>query len=114
MSVPSCNSGHFQLVERCVIIRLLRNTRSRAKKKCAKWYGLEFGDEVKLDVPLKESAPRVPPPHGDHIFYYPQVDTLAKLSEGKNWNFADIRPDAVVFAPCQHAHQVNCLRLTLI
>ncbi|EHK44809.1 hypothetical protein TRIATDRAFT_299659 [Trichoderma atroviride IMI 206040] len=61
-----------------------------------KWYGLEFGDEVKLETPLKESAPRVPPPHGDHIFYYPQIDTLAKLSEGKNWTFADIRPDAVI------------------
>ncbi|GFP55947.1 short chain dehydrogenase sirQ [Trichoderma asperellum] len=69
-----------------------------------KWYGLEFGDEVKRELPLRESAPRVPSPHGDHIFYYPQVDTLAKLSEGKNWNFADIRPDAIIgFVPNHNA-----------
>lgn len=60
---------------------------------------------MKLETPLKESAPRVPPPHGDHIFYYPQIDTLSKLSQGKNWNFADIRPDAVVFSPYQSALQ---------
>ncbi|KAE9371307.1 hypothetical protein N431DRAFT_545584 [Stipitochalara longipes BDJ] len=48
----------------------------------------------------KESAPRVPAPYAEHIFYYPQVDTLAKLSEGKSWKFADIRPDAIVgFVP---------------
>ncbi|KAL6907298.1 hypothetical protein GGI43DRAFT_431350 [Trichoderma evansii] len=65
-----------------------------------KWYGLEFGDEVKRELPLKESAPRVASPHGDHIFYYPQIDALLKLSEGKNWTFADIRPDAIIgFVP---------------
>ena len=47
-------------------------------------------------LPLKENAPRVQAPYGDHIFYYPQVDTLSKLSEGKKWKFADIRPDAIV------------------
>lgn len=53
-------------------------------------------------VPLKESAPRVPSPYGDHIFYYSQIDTLARLSKGKNWKFADIRPDAIVVPhlPC--------------
>ncbi|KAL7919088.1 hypothetical protein ACQKWADRAFT_330032 [Trichoderma austrokoningii] len=69
-----------------------------------KWYGLEFGDEIKRELPLKENAPRVPPPYGDHIFYYPQIDTLAKLSAGKNWKFADIRPDAVIgFVPNNNA-----------
>ena len=51
-------------------------------------------------TPLKESAPRVPAPYGDAILYYPQIDTLAALSEGKKWKFADIRPDAIVgFVP---------------
>lgn len=67
---------------------------------------------MKRELPLKESAPRVPSPHGDHIFYYPQIDTLVKLSEGKNWNFADIRPDSVVFFSFHFASQENCPRLT--
>jgi hypothetical protein len=46
--------------------------------------------------PSEENAPRVPALYGDHIFYYPQVDTLSKLSAGKKWKFADIRPDAIV------------------
>lgn len=61
-----------------------------------KWYGFEFGTKVHRVTPLKESAPRVPSPYGDHLFYYPQIDTLTKLAEGKNWKFADIRPDAIV------------------
>jgi hypothetical protein len=61
-----------------------------------KWYGFEFGDKVERVLPLKENAPRVQAPYGDHIFYYPQVDTLSKLSEGKKWKFADIRPDVIV------------------
>jgi hypothetical protein len=60
------------------------------------WYGFEFGKKVERVTPLKENAPRVAAPYAEHIFYYPQVDTLAKLSEGKSWKFADIRPDAIV------------------
>lgn len=58
-------------------------------------------------VPLKESAPRVPAPYGDHIFYYPQIDTLAKLSKDKNWKFADIRPDAIVLTLIPPGFHVN-------
>ncbi|RDW77831.1 hypothetical protein BP6252_05884 [Coleophoma cylindrospora] len=65
-----------------------------------KWYGFEFGDKVQRLVPVKESHPRIPAPYGDHIFYYPQIDALASLAEGKPWKFADIRPDAIVgFVP---------------
>jgi hypothetical protein len=64
-----------------------------------KGYGFEFGDKVERVLPLKEKAPRVPAPYGDHIFYYPQVDTLSKLPEHKKWKFADIRPDAIVRSP---------------
>lgn len=46
--------------------------------------------------PFKESNPRVPAPLGDSIFYYDQVDLLAKLADGKAWTYADIRPDPVV------------------
>jgi hypothetical protein len=72
------------------------STSHRNEADSAKWHGFEFGKKVSRITPLKESAPRIPSPYGDHIFYYPQVDTLAKLSEGKSWKFADIRPDAIV------------------
>ncbi|KAF8855381.1 hypothetical protein BDZ45DRAFT_793509 [Acephala macrosclerotiorum] len=63
-------------------------------------YDFEFGTKVHRKTPLKETTPRVPPPYRDHLFYYPQIDTLTKLSEGKSWKFADIRPDAIVgFVP---------------
>ncbi|KAH7354988.1 hypothetical protein BKA65DRAFT_581662 [Rhexocercosporidium sp. MPI-PUGE-AT-0058] len=65
-----------------------------------KWYGFEFGTKVKRSTPLKENAPRVAEPYGQHILYYPQIDTLTQLAEGKKWKFADIRPDAIVgFVP---------------
>jgi len=65
-----------------------------------KWYGFEFGNAIQQKLPLKESTPRLGPPYGEHIFYYPQIDALKELSEGKKWAFADIRPDAIVgFVP---------------
>jgi len=71
------------------------------------WYGFEFGSQVKRSTPLSESAPRVPPPHGDHIFYYHQIDALAQLAKGKTWKFADIRPDAIVgFVPNHNAMNI--------
>ncbi|CZR63447.1 uncharacterized protein PAC_13344 [Phialocephala subalpina] len=64
------------------------------------WYGFEFGTNVYRETPLKENAPRVPSPYGDHPFFYPQIDTLTRLAEGKSWKFADIRPNAIVgFVP---------------
>ncbi|PVH73631.1 hypothetical protein DL98DRAFT_519818 [Cadophora sp. DSE1049] len=72
----------------------------RTRTESKQWYGFEFGTKVERQTPLKESAPRVPEPYGQHILYYPQIDTLAKLAEGKKWKFADIRPDAIVcFVP---------------
>ncbi|KAK5109709.1 hypothetical protein LTR85_002287 [Meristemomyces frigidus] len=69
-----------------------------------KWYGFEFGNDVARDTPLKEIAPRIKPPHGDHIFYYPQIDALNHLSNGKRWKYADIRPDAIIgFVPNHNA-----------
>ncbi|KAK5685398.1 hypothetical protein LTS10_003476 [Elasticomyces elasticus] len=72
-----------------------------------KWYGFEFGDKVKRVTPLKENAPRIPPPFGDHIFYYQQIDALENLNRGKKWTFADIRPDAIVgFVPNHNAMNI--------
>ncbi|KAK4545423.1 hypothetical protein LTR36_002773 [Oleoguttula mirabilis] len=69
-----------------------------------KWYGFEFGNAVERVTPLKESAPRVGSPQGDHIFYYYQIDALERLNEGKKWKYADIRPDAIIgFVPNHNA-----------
>ncbi|UKZ68190.1 uncharacterized protein TrAtP1_009225 [Trichoderma atroviride] len=51
-------------------------------------------------VPAKETDPRIPQPYQDQVFYYAQHDSLQKLSAGKNWRFAEIRPDLVIgFVP---------------
>lgn len=59
-------------------------------------YGLEFIEHIKLELPLKESAPRAPPPYGDKIFYYAQVDEIRRLAKGKKWGWNELRPDAIV------------------
>ncbi|KAK0756266.1 hypothetical protein N5P37_011181 [Trichoderma harzianum] len=51
-------------------------------------------------VPAKETDPRIPQPYEDQVFYYAQYDALQKLSAGKSWRFAEIRPDLVIgFVP---------------
>lgn len=61
-----------------------------------KWYGFEHSKTLSLHPPMKETDPRVPPPIGDHIFYYGQHDAISAFAKGKRWTFADIRPDAIV------------------
>jgi hypothetical protein len=54
--------------------------------------------------PLKESLPRIPEPFASKIMYYAQYDALARLSVGKTWKFAEIRPDGVSgFVPSNNA-----------
>ncbi|KAL6792232.1 hypothetical protein GGI42DRAFT_179751 [Trichoderma sp. SZMC 28013] len=51
-------------------------------------------------VPAKETDPRIPQPYEDQVFYYAQYDALQRLSAGKSWRFAEIRPDLVIgFVP---------------
>ena len=67
-----------------------------------KVYGTEFyGQEgIEIKTPLKESNSRIPEPYASKVFYYPQYDLLAKLSEGQKWKFCEIRPDVIVgFTP---------------
>ncbi len=60
-------------------------------------YGFVHAQQIGLPkVPCKESDPRIPEPYADEVFYYAQYDLLKKLSHGKNWTFAEIRPDAIV------------------
>ncbi|KAL3458344.1 hypothetical protein BJX64DRAFT_266804 [Aspergillus heterothallicus] len=71
-----------------------------------KGYGLEFPDKVAITPPLHEDMPRIPEPYASKIFYYPQHDLLANLSEKEDirWTFSEIRPDGIVgFAPGSNA-----------
>lgn len=66
-----------------------------------KWYGLEHVPHVPYPVPVRESFERIPPPYGDHIFYYSQWDTLELLRKEQTrkingWLASDVRPDCIV------------------
>uniref|UniRef100_A0A8H7N4H5 PRISE-like Rossmann-fold domain-containing protein n=1 Tax=Bionectria ochroleuca TaxID=29856 RepID=A0A8H7N4H5_BIOOC len=60
------------------------------------WYGTEFSHILKPKAPFQETAPRIPKPYSDHCFYYPQVDLLEELSNGKDWSYANIIPDSII------------------
>jgi hypothetical protein len=64
-----------------------------------KWYGHGLSRTLESTAPFRESDPRIPPPLGDDIFYYKQFDAITSFAKGKKWDFADIRPDAVVSIP---------------
>lgn len=71
-----------------------------ADKQPPQAYGIEFHTKVPFNPPLLESSPRIPEPYAQNIFYYEQYDILARASEGKAWNFCEIRPDAIIgFVP---------------
>ncbi|CAL5867965.1 uncharacterized protein PFLUO_LOCUS2188 [Penicillium psychrofluorescens] len=68
----------------------------------AKAYGIHLLDDFpfKDQVPLRESLPRIPEPFASQLFYYPQIDLLQSLSEGKSWSYCTVMPDLVVgFVP---------------
>ncbi|KAM5387026.1 hypothetical protein ACJZ2D_000319 [Fusarium nematophilum] len=68
-----------------------------------KGYGMQFPKESGLKAPLHEDLPRIPEPWASKVFYYPQVDLLKKLSQGKSWTFTEIRPDGIVgFTPVKN------------
>jgi len=71
-------------------------TKANSRNFLSQHYGLEFIEHIKIDIPLKESAPRVPSPYGDNIFYYAQVDEIRRLAKGKKWKWNELRPDAIV------------------
>ncbi|KAF9698994.1 hypothetical protein EKO04_002714 [Ascochyta lentis] len=69
-----------------------------------KGYGLEFPDKVTISPPLREDMARIPEPYASKIFYYTQYDLLSELSKGKEWTFAEVRPDGIVgFTPTSNA-----------
>ncbi|KAK2731126.1 sirq protein [Colletotrichum kahawae] len=50
--------------------------------------------------PMKETLPRMSPPHDTGLFYYPQLDWIAEYASGRSWSWCETRPDIVVgFVP---------------
>jgi hypothetical protein len=47
-------------------------------------------------LPIKETAPPLPSPWVDNLFYYDQIKCLKALSKGKSWTWCEIRPDNIV------------------
>lgn len=73
-----------------------------------KGYGLEFPDKLTIKTPLREDMPRIPEPYASKIFYYSQYDLLAELSKGKDWTFAEVRPDGIIgFTPVSNAMNLS-------
>ncbi|KAF2095426.1 hypothetical protein NA57DRAFT_79153 [Rhizodiscina lignyota] len=66
-----------------------------------KAYGFAHAREIGPPAgPCHESDARIPQPYADMMFYYAQHDALVRLSSGKKWRFAEIRPNDVVgFVP---------------
>ncbi|KAI9721321.1 MAG: hypothetical protein M1828_005181 [Chrysothrix sp. TS-e1954] len=65
-----------------------------------KGYGVEFTDKLSIAPPLKESAPRIPKPYYDNIFYYGQHDILKDMSSTRSWTFSEVIPDVIIgFTP---------------
>jgi hypothetical protein len=65
----------------------------------SKNYGVavfRFQEHIELNPPLREDNPRIPPPWGDEIFYYAQVDLLKEANKGKSWKWCEVRPDMII------------------
>ncbi|KAI9799136.1 MAG: hypothetical protein M1833_004176 [Piccolia ochrophora] len=77
-------------------VEILEHAVKAVDELCPNGYGLEFADMIDIKPPLKETLPRIPEPWYQNIFYYAQYDLLERLSEGKKWEFTEIRPDAII------------------
>jgi hypothetical protein len=53
-------------------------------------------DKIEINPPLRENNPRIPPPYGDEIFYYDQVDLIKEAAKGKSWKWCEVRPDQII------------------
>lgn len=58
--------------------------------------------------PLSESAPRLPSPFAELLFYHPQIDFITEYSKGKSWSFIETRPDLIIgFVPNQNFYSLG-------
>ncbi|KAF2404506.1 hypothetical protein EJ06DRAFT_526590 [Trichodelitschia bisporula] len=76
----------------------------------AKMYGchlLENHPTDYIQVPLKESFPRLRQPYHDQLFYHPQLDWVTSYAKDKKWNWIDTRPDIIIgFVPNQNFYSL--------
>jgi nucleoside-diphosphate-sugar epimerase len=77
----------------------------------AKMYGchlLENHPTDYLQVPHKESQPRLKAPYHDALFYHPQLDWLEEYAKDKSWSWCDTRPDIIIgFVPNQNFYSLG-------
>lgn len=61
-----------------------------------------------LQVPHKESQPRLKQPYHDMLFYHPQMDWLTEYAKDKSWKWIDTRPDIIIgFVPNQNFYSLG-------
>lgn len=62
-------------------------------------YGLHLLDKRPQELiipPFKESAPKLPQPYYDQLFYNAQLDWIGEYARNKSWNWCDTRPDIII------------------
>ncbi|KAJ6164281.1 hypothetical protein N7470_002953 [Penicillium chermesinum] len=67
-----------------------------------KEYGIHLLDKFPWGhkLPLKETHPPLPEPYRSELFYYPQLEVLSHLAQGKRWKHCRVLPDIIVgFVP---------------
>ena len=72
-----------------VVAPIAKNLKRVVLTQGGKFYGVHLGPHRS---PSKETDPRHLPPN----FYYDQQDFIANLQKGKSWDFACVRPEAVI------------------
>ncbi|EOA86666.1 uncharacterized protein SETTUDRAFT_153465 [Exserohilum turcica Et28A] len=58
--------------------------------------------------PLSESAPRIPSPFAEMLFYHAQIDFITEYAKDKKWSFIETRPDIILgFVPNQNYYSLS-------
>ncbi len=72
-----------------VVAPIAKNLKRIVLTQGGKYYGVHLGPHKS---PSKETDPRHLPPN----FYYDQQDFITNLQKGKDWDYACVRPEAVI------------------
>lgn len=59
-------------------------------------------------APHSESAPRIPSPFAEMLFYHSQIDFITEYAKDKKWSFIETRADIIVgFVPNQNYYSLG-------
>lgn len=71
------------------------------------WYGPTDAAPALLSPPFSESAPRIPRPYADDLFYHAQIDFITEYAKDKKWSFIETRPDFIIgFVPNENYYSI--------